>query len=97
MFVTGGDGMNINRKFMLILFILVISFSCVAMGSTRKKEEVIYEVVEIKEGDTLWDIACVYKSEGVSTKKYVAQIQDFNGMKTDKIIAGQSVIVPVTR
>ncbi len=89
--------MNRNRNFILMLFILVISFSCVAMGSTRQREEVYYEVVEIREGDTLWDIACTYKSEGVSTKKYVAQIQDFNGLKTDKIIAGQSVIVPVTR
>lgn len=54
-----------------------------------------YTSVEIKNGDTLWDIASEYITEEYdSPQEYVAEVKSLNGMQGDSIRSGQFLIVP---
>ncbi|MCJ7856176.1 LysM peptidoglycan-binding domain-containing protein [Lachnospiraceae bacterium NSJ-143] len=84
-----------------LVFVILMFLSCVlivnlASGKTSHKEsDIVYEIHEIKSGDTLWDIAGLYKYNDCSTSQYVKEIMEFNNMKNDKIISGQNIIIPV--
>lgn len=82
--------------FITITIIMIISLGNLSFGNTKTiNENVHYEVIEITKGDTLWEIANVYKDDNSSTSEYIAQIKDFNNMNTDVIKVGQSIIIPI--
>lgn len=56
----------------------------------RKK----FTSVEVMHGDTLWSIAEDNKTGNYTTKALVEEIKHANGLKGDKIIAGNYLIVP---
>ena len=61
------------RKFVfIVLFVTTFVLMCTfASGNTAHKEDdVYYEIHYIKNGDTLWDIACLYSQEGTDTVSY---------------------------
>ena len=86
------------RKFVFLL-ITVIFILCIAtftFGGTKEKPvKVYYEVVEIKKGDTVWSLAETYNQSALSTKEFTQNILDFNQMKSDKICAGDKIIIPI--
>lgn len=54
-----------------------------------------YTSVEIKNGDTLWDIASKYITDEYSSlQEYVAEVKELNGLSSDNIRSGQSIVVP---
>ena len=74
-----GDKM---RKFVFILVVFMITVFAVdsAFGSAEKSEvKIHYNQVRVLKGETYWDIAGRYKSDGMTRKEYVEYIiQDYN-------------------
>lgn len=85
-----------KNTFILLTMALILCLGTFAMGAQTEKEgKIYYESVEIHKGDTIWDIAEEYKTEGKKTERMVQDILELNGMKTTNIQAGESIIVPV--
>ncbi|HHW66864.1 MAG: hypothetical protein PWP07_1590 [Epulopiscium sp.] len=86
---------------LLIFFICVFQFIAVIIYSSTEKEHIRknpiqkYEQVHIQKGDTLWNIAQQYKPDHQSLNQYVSTIMEFNHMKSDKIYAGDKIVIPV--
>lgn len=82
--------------FILIMLIVFSAAASIAFGKTgNTKQEIYYEVVMIKKGDTLWNLAESFRPQDMSVAEYVEYIMKFNDMKNDKIISGQNIILPV--
>lgn len=88
-----------RENFLLLLtVILIVGIGTIALGAqTQKTQEVYYESVLIHSGDTLWDIASEYKTEGESTERMVGKIQKLNQMSSTQIRAGERILIPVTK
>ena len=81
----------------LITLIIVLTGVTLTFGGTSETTErnVEYEVVEIVQGDTLWEICEDYRCDGESTQECVERVMEFNNMYNDSIKYGQKIIVPV--
>ena len=81
----------------LITSIIVLTGVTLTFGGTSETTErnVEYEVVEIVQGDTLWEICEDYRCDGESTQECVERVMEFNNMYGDAIKSGQKIIVPV--
>lgn len=86
------------------IFILIVIF-CAIMGlgsfvgsnskASDNKNYKYYTSVEVKKGDTLWDIASEYVTEEYSSyHEYVDEVKALNGLRSDYIRSGQSLVVP---
>lgn len=85
-----------KNTFVLLTLALMLCLGTLAMGGQREDTaRTVYESVEIKPGDTLWDIAAEYKTESEKIEHMVEKIMECNGMKTANIRSGESIIVPV--
>lgn len=49
----------------------------------------------IHRGDSLWKLAQKYKPEDKSTKEYVKLIKEFNRLESDRLYAGDTIIIPI--
>ena len=59
-------------------------------------EDVRYQIVEIRDGDSLWSIAkTYYKPEYGSIPAMVEEIKECNSLKGDRIYAGSYLMVPL--
>ncbi len=84
------------KKITMIIITVILIFAGVNLtfGETvSKNENVSYKEITISKGDTLWDISQKYKNDDESIKDYVNKIMEFNNMKSDRINAGQKLIV----
>ena len=84
------------KKITMIVITVILIFAGVNLtfGETvSKNENVSYKEITISKGDTLWDISQKYKNDDESVKDYVNKIMEFNNMKSDRINAGQKLIV----
>ena len=53
-----------------------------------------YKSIELKSGDTLWDIAETYAAAcGLSIPEYVQELKDINGLKGDLIHDGHHLTI----
>lgn len=91
------------RYFAMIAILALTICSLVGLGTywgsnseaSNDSRYKYYTSVEIKNGDTLWDIASQYISEEyASPQEYVAEVKSLNGMQGDSIRSGQFLIVP---
>jgi LysM repeat protein len=58
-------------------------------------EEIRYETVVVKRGDTVWDIAGKYNDGTKDNRVIVKQISTLNAIESGKIYPGQTIQVPV--
>ena len=59
---------------------------------------IVYESVQIHEGDSLWSIAEQYAVEEQDIRSYIQDICSLNDLSSDETIyAGQYLILPITR
>ena len=85
----------------VVLVIVTICFTNLfpinAEASLEQGEMVYkyYTCVTVQAGETLWDIANVYISDEFSSiQKYIDEVKSINQLRTDKIYAGEELIVP---
>lgn len=94
------------RRFLLRLtacLILVLLFSISAIFSFKSamaqdpsliQPQKYYKSIEIKYGDTLWDIALEYMGEFYSSPEdYIKEIKYINNLKNDRIIEGRFITI----
>lgn len=84
--------------FVLITFIVVFTASVMSFGDIKiSRKSIYYLSVDIRKGDTLWNIAESYKAEETSVIDYVSRIKEFNDMENDIIKIGQKLILPIEK
>lgn len=89
------------KKFIITCFavlLLVTMFMGRTMFTSMAKEESAgtpyYKSVQIREGDSLWELAGQYKEgSSLSTREYMDQLKQMNSLKKDTIHAGQYLTV----
>ncbi len=92
-----------KKSFIIIGIALALSAAILVLGAasigTSAKSDVsindaCYDSYEIRPEDTLWGIAAKYAPQfSMSTQDYVKELKSVNGLKGDRIIAGQRLIV----
>jgi cell division protein YceG involved in septum cleavage len=101
--VRQDDGLK-KRILICIATIFIIFAACAVFGNIRssahgsRSENPVnfkyYTSIEIQPGDTLWDIAKAYITEDYdSVQEYVQTLKEINSLNSDKIKAGQNLIV----
>lgn len=94
-----------RKMFFLFLLTLLMMFGIgVGFGTLLTKAEEpekdpaykYYTNIEIQRGDTLWEIADSYMDSEhyMSRTDYINEIMSINHMVTDRLVAGQKMIVP---
>ncbi len=87
-----------GKVFFLLTFSLIICLGTITLGAQKGKEHVVYyENITIHSGDTLWEIAKKYKPEGEKIEHMICEIMEVNGMRSENIMSGDCLIVPVER
>lgn len=95
--------MTIIRHMTMIAILVLTVCSLIGLGAflgnsskaSNDNSYKYYTSVEIKNGDTLWDIASEYITEEyASLQEYVTEVKALNGMQGDSIRSGQFLIVP---
>ena len=80
----------------LILGVLFLSgFNDTGKVNASTSNQKYFICVEIKEDDTLWSIADLYISEEYSNvDEYIEEIKELNGLSSDVIYCGATLVVP---
>ncbi|WP_352400275.1 LysM peptidoglycan-binding domain-containing protein [Anaerotignum sp.] len=87
-----------EKVFLLLTLTMIISLGTFAMAAQKdKKREIYFESVAIHYGDTLWKIAGIYKAEDQKIEHMISEIMELNGMCSENIRSGESIIVPMVK
>lgn len=86
----------------VVVTMLVIAFSInlfmIKSKASSENSDVKYKYytsVMIESGETLWDVAKDFSTEEfASLENYIKEVKSINNLKSDKIYAGQEIIVP---
>ncbi|MBE5952880.1 MAG: LysM peptidoglycan-binding domain-containing protein [Lachnospiraceae bacterium] len=71
------------------------SFNDTGKVSASTSNQKYFICIDIKEGDSLWSIADLYISEEYSSvEEYVKEVKELNGLTSDKIFCGATLVVP---
>lgn len=90
---------NLTVAAILVITVFVLIGVSSLVGSSSKASEdkryKYYTSVEIRNGDTLWDIASEHMTgEYRNLHEYVGEIKALNGLQSDSIRSGQSLVIP---
>ncbi len=102
--MKGSRYYQLNKKriwgfgFAVLLMVLIVSVFCVTKTVTAQRatdRTKLVTCIEVKKGDTLWDIASAYFTEEYDDlNEYIEEIKDSNGIVSDEIHTGNYIIVP---
>ena len=83
--------------FVFVLFLVVIFAlpqKAAAAGDINARTYTITSV-EIEEGDSLWSIASEYYTDEFSSlQRYISEIKRMNNLSSDKLYAGNFLLIP---
>ena len=98
--VSGNSTKKRFRRFftgIILMMVICISFGAFlvsAQGLSDHDTHTYYKSIEIRKGDTLWDIAEQTKPVDCgSTAEYVQVLKDMNRLGSDDIQSGRHLIV----
>lgn len=89
----------VNRKrfysflFVTLLLISIIFFTLLFSIRAYSKEQIQYDYICVKEGDTLWNIAQYY-NYNIDIRKFVTIIKKENSLKNSIIYPGDVLKIP---
>ncbi len=95
--------LTMTRYYTMIVVLVLFVCSLLGLGTllgssseaSNDNSYKYYTSVEIKNGDTLWNIASEYITEEyASLQEYVMEVKLLNGMQGDSIRSGQFLVVP---
>lgn len=83
--------------FLAILLLCVITIVSTVLGfnTVNSASRNVYNQVQIRSGDTLWNIASEYNSKDMDVRKVINDICDINEISADQLKVGQKILVPV--
>ena len=83
--------------FVVLTIILLTTAINFALGLNTAASLTIqdYMDVEVKSGDTLWNIAQAYMPDDMDTRKAVFQLCSLNDISADQLYAGMTIQVPI--
>ena len=84
---------------LLTILGVILGSNLLASSQSKASNEVntykYYTSIEIQPGDTLWEIADTYKTEGYSNRKaFIKEIQELNHIDEDQITSGCYLLIP---
>jgi nucleoid-associated protein YgaU len=84
-------------SFLLIVVAVVFSAGFLIAGKpVRAIETPTYTEVEIRAGDTLWQIAAEYKNDDTDIRRLLYDICRINDVRADKLQPGRTILIPVS-
>ena len=92
--------LNFKRLFLLLTIIITSIFTIYFAKSFKYERKIKYETVselQIRSGDTLWDIATQYKAEGEDTRFFIYEIKKLNNLTGNVSKVGQVLYIPVKK
>ena len=102
--MNGSRYYQLNKKriwrYGIAVLLLVVVFSVFFITKTVTAQRAVdnaklVTTIEVKKGDTLWDIASLYFTDEYNDlNEYIEEIKDSNGMVSDEIYAGNYIIIP---
>lgn len=90
---TKSRGIIVMTVIIIALLIIVSVFSYKALT----KKEIYYKDIEIKSGQTLWEIAESEFGQNIDIRKYVYKIKKINNLTNSNIQPGQIIKIPIER
>ena len=83
--------------FVVLTIILLTTAINFALGLNTAASLTVQEYmdVEVKSGDTLWNIAQDYMPDDMDTRKAVFQLCSLNDISADQLYAGMTIQVPI--
>lgn len=83
----------------IVMFGIGVGFGTLLTRAEESEGDPVYKYysnIEIQRGDTLWDIADTYMDSRFykSRTDYIAEVMSINHMVSDRLVAGQKMIVP---
>ena len=83
--------------FLLTVMILLVVLSNTLLGLSNAdgmtKES--YMIIEVKAGDTLWNIARTYMGTKEDIRKSVYRLEKLNGLKAGDLVPGMELSIPL--
>ncbi|MCI8549347.1 MAG: LysM peptidoglycan-binding domain-containing protein [Lachnospiraceae bacterium] len=80
----------------MIIIAFVFFFGAIVSANTKKEENHLYKYytsVQIRPGDTLWDIASEYCHDSSQVNAYVKELKEINHLRNNEIYAGKYLTV----
>ncbi len=82
-----------QNSYLVFFFSLIVVFTFYSVISHNAQKQEFSEL-EIEKGDTLWELAESF-SGNTPHHKWIEDIMEMNNLRTTKIVAGQSLKIPV--
>lgn len=95
---------KVNRRYrQLVLFLcmiitILVFLLLVTQPRPAQADEMVietYQSIEIQSGDCLWDLAMEHKLPDMNTQEYITEIRRINHLRSDELVSGQYLILPV--
>jgi len=92
---------RIVSRFRFTVFLILFTLSVFLLGglfftpSSGATEVQKYISIEVKPGDTLWQIASEHMNKGKDIRKLIYEIKAINSMDDSAIFPGQLIKIPV--
>jgi cell division protein YceG involved in septum cleavage len=77
-----------------IIFLILSMQGLLGMDKAAGTIQKTYQTVEIKSGDTLWNIAGQYAPENMDIRKAVYQLEKLNGISATELMPGMEIQIP---
>jgi cell division protein YceG involved in septum cleavage len=93
------DSRRLTTLLMILVVMIVFLFACL-FGFSKKavatdRTVKTYQSYTIQEGDSLWSMAMEYAPEEMDLSTYIQEVRQVNHLKTNTIISGESIILPI--
>ncbi|MCA1025766.1 cell division suppressor protein YneA [Cytobacillus kochii] len=86
-----------SYSYAIILIAFSFGMAFLLFLNTGNANQVEYVKVEVKQGDSLWKMAEEFKdAHNMSSKDFVAWVEEFNHIHLGKIHPGDKVYLPIT-
>ena len=94
---------QMEKRLIVVIGIIVISLgillgsSISAFASAREKARIhkYYTSIQLKQGDSLWELAGEYASTDQSEQEFIDEVCEVNGISESNILhSGQYLVVP---
>lgn len=78
-----------------VISVFILFGSIKAQAASAETMQKYYKSIQLKSGDTLWDISSEYMTDkSMDRNEYIHEICSMNHISADEIHAGQYIVIP---